>query len=120
MDFIKKQQKKLKKRKKELEKELKSFAKKDFKLKGNWITKYPDYHQGADMSEEADEVEQYAESLPVEHILELELKKVNQALENIEKGKYGICNNCKKKIKKQRLEVYPEADSCLECEKKEK
>ncbi len=118
MDFLKKQHKKLKKKEKELQKELKSFARKDFKIKGNWITKYPDYHQGADLSEEADEVEEYATSLPVEHILELELKKIKQALKNIKQGEYGICKKCGEKIDKQRLKVYPEADTCMKCEKK--
>ncbi len=115
MTFLEKQQKKLKKKEKSLQKELKSFAKKDFKIKGNWITKYPDYHQGPDMSEEADEVEEYSASLSIEHILELELKKVKQALKNIKQEKYGICEKCGKKIKKQRLEAYPEASTCTNC-----
>ncbi len=43
------------------------------------------------------------------------LQEKEQALERIRKGEYGRCTLCGKDIKIERLEAYPEADTCLEC-----
>jgi DnaK suppressor protein len=97
-----------------LEKELGSFAKKDDVPKGDWETKYPNRENG-NMEEEADEVQEYGNLLPVEHSLELKLKDVNSALEKIENGTYGICENCNEEIGEERLRACPEAKTCLNC-----
>ncbi len=119
MTYLNQQKQKLEKKKKDFEKQLEGFARRDPNIKGNWESKYPNFSQkSGDLSKEADEVEEYEQSLPVEHSLEQELEKVNQALEKIQKGSYGMCSNCKKKISKKRLEVLPEADTCINCNKK--
>jgi DnaK suppressor protein len=105
---------KLKSQKKSLQKELESFAKEDPNLKHNWDTKYPNREDG-DKDEEADEVQEYDNKLSLEYSLELKLKDVNIALEKIENGTYGICENCGKKIDKKRLLACPEAKTCLKC-----
>ena len=97
-----------------LEKELESFAKKDDSPKGDWETKYPNRENG-NMEEEADEVQEYGNMLPVEHSLELKLKDVDLALEKIKNGTYGVCENCGKEIDKERLLACPEAKTCLKC-----
>jgi DnaK suppressor protein len=112
---------KLKKEKKNLEEELKRFAKKDERLKGDWDTRFPHWDGeagGAGLEKAADEVEEYEARLPVEYSLELELKNINLALEKIKKGKYGICEKCREKINEKRLKVYPEARFCLKCSPK--
>lgn len=43
------------------------------------------------------------------------LREIEQALERIEKGEYGKCTLCGKDIDMERLEAYPEADTCREC-----
>ncbi len=48
------------------------------------------------------------------------LSKVNAALSRIEKGTYGICENCGQKIDQERLEVNPSASLCLSCQQKKK
>ena len=106
------------KEKDKLEKILGSFAQKDEKVPGDWDTKFPSMGQGSegvDLEREADEVEKYSTLLPIEHSLEKRLKNVYLALENIKKGKYGICEKCKKPISVQRLKVSPEARICLKC-----
>lgn len=103
---------KLEEQKKSIEKELETFAKKDDVPKGDWETKYPNRENGT-MEEEADEVQEYGNMLPVEHSLELKLKDVNSALEKIDKGCYGICERCGKEIEEERLRVAPEAKFCL-------
>lgn len=120
-NFVMQQKEKLLQLKERLEKELSSFAKKDVNLKDNWKTQFPSFNEsetgGAQLEVAQDEVEEYANKLPVEHALEIKLKNVNIALEKIDKGTYGICEKCHKKIPKERLEVSPEARFCLNCEK---
>lgn len=115
-EFIQQQKEKLEKKRKELENSLKNFAKKDEKLKNDWNTKFPnfgDQSRGhADLEENADEVEEYENTLPVEYALEINLRDVNEALEKIKTGKYGICEKCGKEIEKERLEIVPEARFC--------
>ena len=100
-----------------LEKELSSFAKKDDSPKGDWETKYPNREDG-DSEEEADEVEEYNNMLPVEYSLEIKLRDVNSALEKIKNGTYGTCENCGQEIEKDRLLANPEARLCLKCNEK--
>lgn len=46
------------------------------------------------------------------------LMETRLALSKIKIGKYGVCENCAKKIERARLEAYPQARYCLDCEKK--
>jgi len=76
--------KKLEEEKKKLTKEISSFAKKDPKRKGNWLTSFP--FLGNDRShvdESAERIEAYESLLPIEHTLELRLKNIDDALEKI-------------------------------------
>ena len=113
---------KLEKQKIATEQQLKSFAKKDEKLKGDWDTRFPHFDGGesgsAALEKAADEVEAYSTLLPLEHNLETSLKDINLALEKIRNGKYGICEKCGKEIPEERLKVHPEARFCIKCENK--
>ncbi len=106
----------LEKEKTAIEKQLKSFAEKDPNLKGDWDTRFPKFD--GNMEEAADEVEEYTSKLPVEFSLEVRLRDVNLALDKLAGGKYGRCENCHKKIEKERLAVYPAARLCMKCQKK--
>ena len=46
------------------------------------------------------------------------LREVSDALQRIEDGKYGTCENCEEAIPKKRLEVFPSAMHCVECQSK--
>ncbi len=115
--ILKQLEKKLKEKKQKIEESLKDFANKDKKLKGDWDTKYPKFEEssGDKLEEASDEVEEYANLLPVEHSLELQLEKINKALEKIKKGDYGLCEKCKKEISIGRLKAFPEASFCNKC-----
>ncbi len=115
---IEKFKKTLRKEKENLEQQLKTFAKKDPKFKGDYDTQFPDLgaHQSSD--ELAQEVSLYESSLPVEHTLELKLQDIENALEKIKKGTYGICENCNEEIPIGRLETKPEAKYCITCKSK--
>jgi RNA polymerase-binding transcription factor DksA len=115
-DLQKKLEKKLEAEKKRLTKDLKFFARKDPRRKGNWLTHLPFF--GNDRShkdESAEKIEEYGKLLPLEHTLELRLKDVEDALGKIKKDAYGQCENCQEDIQLKRLEVIPEARLCLEC-----
>lgn len=109
---------KLEERKRSIESQLKGFAEKDKKMKGDWDTKYPRTDSGtgsAQLEDAADEVEEYSNLLPVEHSLELQLVDIETALKKIAKGIYGKCEKCGKEISEERLRAYPEAKTCNEC-----
>lgn len=112
---------KLEEEKTSIEKELKKFAKKDRKLKGDWDARFPLFNGevgGAALEKASDEIEEYSILLPIEHTLEIKLRNTNLALKKIKMGKYGICERCGKSIRISRLTVYPEARVCLKCKKR--
>ena len=104
-------------KKQQFEDQLSEFATKDPNLKDDWDTTYPRVPQG-NLEEAADEVEEYSTKLNVEFNLETQLKDVNNALDKIEKGVYGICQMCKNPISAERLNASPEANLCQSCNKK--
>lgn len=102
----------LEKEKIDLEKMLESFTE---KKNTDWETTYPDISPGESLEEQADEVEEYENLLPVERALESKLKNVILALEKIDIGTYGKCENCDKDIQIERLKASPEARTCNDC-----
>ncbi|MFC1663522.1 TraR/DksA family transcriptional regulator [Patescibacteria group bacterium] len=116
--FLEKIKEELEKKKNLIEQQLKGFAKKDNKLKGDWDSRFPSLGSetgGSSLEKEADEVQEYSTRLPIEFSLEIRLRDIDLALEKIKKGNYGICENCKKPIPEKRLKVCPEARLCLDC-----
>lgn len=99
-----------------LESELGGFARKDDSIDNNYKSEFPDF--GNDEDENANEVAEYSDRLAVEHTLEKQLKDVNKALQNIEDGKYGVCNHCGNDIEEERLKIRPTSSSCVACKKK--
>ena len=90
-------------------------AKKGKGVKDDFDTKF---EQIGDRPEEnASEVEVYENNLGIEHQLEKDLLAIDEALENIENGTYGICTNCGKPqtIDIKRLKAFPEAKTCIKC-----
>lgn len=102
--------------------ELKSIAKPDAKMAGDWDALFPKFEAGqtgeygshARLEEEQDEVEEYEVRLEAEHSLESRLLEVNRALERIKVGNYGNCRVCKKEIPMERLRANPAADTHVE------
>lgn len=43
------------------------------------------------------------------------LKKIDEAIEKIDKGNYGICEVCSEEINIKRLEARPVTTMCIEC-----
>lgn len=96
----------------ELEKNLSKIAR-SVDNKGDYETTFDEI--GYDREDNATEVDEYSDTLPVEVTLEKKLQEVRDALERIEKGTYGKCANCDKEISLERLQANPAAKSCIEC-----
>jgi len=47
------------------------------------------------------------------------LTMVNEALERIKDGSYGICQACGQEVQAKRLDAVPWARHCIECQEKE-
>lgn len=99
--------------------ELKSIARPDPTLKGDWDAVPPSFEEGqygshASLEEEADEVEEYEIRLETEHSLESRLLQVTKALERLQKGIYGRCIQCGQDIPLERLRANPAAETDIE------
>ncbi len=97
-----------------LEKELKTVGRRNPDNPGDWEPK----SQGRDIdtaerNEVADKVEGFETNVAILHDLEIKYREVTSALENIDKGTYGICNVCGKEIEIERLEANPSAKTCI-------
>lgn len=51
--------------------------------------------------------------------LKEQLAEVEHALEKLDDGTYGICDNCGKSIPPERLEAIPQTSLCLDCKAKQ-
>lgn len=47
----------------------------------------------------------------------VKLDKIENALDKIENGTYGVCEQCHKKIDEDRLDIVPETSICAQCAK---
>lgn len=108
----------LEQKKKRIEKELSSIAKKDPKLKDDYDVRFPHFGLTQSPDEEALEVSTYESRLPIEYALELRLQDISLALDKIKRGKFGLCEKCKKSIEGKRLKAIPEVRICLKCAQK--
>jgi len=43
------------------------------------------------------------------------LSRINTALEKIERGSFGLCEECGEPIPEKRLKAHPEASTCITC-----
>jgi RNA polymerase-binding protein DksA len=97
-----------------IEAQLQTFAKKNTKIQDDYETVFDKI--GDSEEENADEVTNYENSLGIEHDLEENLKEIDEALERIKNGTYGICTDCNQFMTIERLEAMPEATLCIKCE----
>lgn len=44
------------------------------------------------------------------------LREISDALKRINDGSYGVCEMCKEQIPRKRLEVFPSARYCVQCQ----
>ena len=49
---------------------------------------------------------------------EATLSEIDEALERVESGTFGLCEGCQEPIPKARLNAVPHARNCVECQRK--
>jgi DnaK suppressor protein len=70
----------------------------------------------ADISDRASEGFEDELAVGLMAIEAAQLEDINDAIERIDNGNYGLCVTCKRAIPRKRLEVLPFARRCLACE----
>lgn len=55
-------------------------------------------------------------SMTMRHRVTEELKLIDEAIEKLHNGAYGICDNCEENIESKRLKARPFVKYCLECQ----
>lgn len=109
---------KLKEEKVRLVEELGAMGKIVNKETGDWEASpedemnFQEVQDEADMAERAEDFEERSSKV---NLLEKRLQDINQALEEIETDKYGVCKSCGKTIEEDRLVANPAAQTCKEC-----
>lgn len=103
-------------RKKQILEDLELIAKKDEKKGNGHRTRFPDFGNKAD--DNAQEISEYSTNLATEKVLESTLRDINNALNRIKKGTYGVCKYCKQEIGEKRMLARPVASSCVKCKAK--
>ncbi len=65
--------------------------------------------------EEAAEAFEMQKSAAVGEHLRSQLSEIEHALQKLEEGTYGLCDECGQPIAQERLEALPQASLCLNC-----
>jgi len=83
------------------------------------LEKFPSFGEGKFSDEkEADEAEEYSTYLGLKEAVKERLERVNKALEKMEKGNFGICEGCGKKIGMEKLWANSATRFCKNCAKR--
>lgn len=85
-------------------------------VSGHWET-HIDTSENKELEKDmlSDKFEEESTNEGVLGTLEERLKEVTDALEKIEKGTYGVCIKCNKKIEEEKLLANPAATTCMAC-----
>jgi len=100
---------KLENEKENLEKEIKTYKNNDPYLD---TSRSPENYD-----DDISQMEGHDRTVATTADLERDLDEVEAALERINKGKFGKCENCGQEISLERLEVMPTARFCTNCQK---
>jgi RNA polymerase-binding transcription factor DksA len=99
---------------KTLETELKSVGHKNPNNPKDWEPSSGEVDINAsDLADIADNIESYESNTAILKPLEVQYNDVKLALDNIKKGKYGLCEVCGEPIEPERLEANPAARTCV-------
>lgn len=103
-------------RKKQITQDINDLIDSDNQKTERHKVKFPDF--GNKIDENAQEIGEFSTNLATEKVLESTLRDINNALDRIEQGTYGICKYCGKPINKKRLIARPVASTCIDCKTK--
>ncbi len=79
-----------------------------------------DEQDGADQhpADDASELFEREKNLAVQRTLEASLQEVHDSLRKFDEGTYGLCETCGQPIAEKRLEAFPAATHCIDCQTK--
>jgi len=95
-----------------LEEELASYGRVQDES-GDWSGTSESEGEEADPLDVADNIEQLATNIPLVEELEKRHKDVEDALEKLDEGTYGLCEACEEPIPVARLEADAAARTCI-------
>lgn len=90
----------------------------DFEAVAAWLPEYGspnDSHYGNHVADEATDTLEDEKSIALQSHLKGMLAEVEHALQRMETGEYGWCENCHEQIEFERLEALPWARYCIRC-----
>ena len=97
---------------------LRNFQKEQAKLEKEF-KKLKEFHEyGTADSENAQEIGEFSDQVGLQKKVKEGLENIKNAIKKLERGKYGICESCKKNIAPARLAVNPIAIYCVSCQTK--
>jgi RNA polymerase-binding transcription factor DksA len=103
----------LEKEKELLESELATVGRKNPKIAGDWEPMPGELDPSATESDElADKIEDFEENTAIVRELEIRLADITSAIEKVDKGTYGVCEECGEEIEEDRLQANPAARTC--------
>ncbi len=73
-----------------------------------------------DMADQADGINEVHIALKLRSTDAKILQAIEEALERIERGTYGVCKSCGERISDARLRAIPWTRSCISCKEKQK
>src|SRR3989442_15975735 len=91
---------------------------KALKLEIDDLSELPDDSTG-DSADAASDAAHHAVSSQIAELESRELAKIERALQQIRRGKYGVCEACEKKIPLARLNALPYTTLCVTCQRDE-
>lgn len=104
----------LEEEKKKLESELSTIATRNPEQLADWNTSYPDMNiMPAEKEEVAEQETEFENRASTELGLESRLRDINDALEKIEQGKYGICSVGGEPIDEARMIANRASTTCV-------
>src|SRR3989344_3100678 len=107
-------QKLLEEEKNKLEGELGEIAHRNPDAPADWQTSYPEQSVNSPAPDEkADQDEEFANTSGQESALEERLLDINDALDRIKHGTFGICAVGKEEMGEDRLQANPAARTCI-------
>lgn len=71
---------------------------------------------GNHLADDATDIAEQERDLALIGTLQERMREVERALDQLDAGTYGICNNCNQPIAPERLEARPFATLCINCQ----
>ena len=106
-------QKLLEEEKKKLEEQLSTIAHRNPDAPQDWVVTPPNFNVES-KDDDADQEEELENTVSQELAMESQLRDVNDALERIKHGGFGICAVGKEEIPEERLRANPSSRACIE------